>query len=85
MINCHLKKALSIQDSMSLQIIIGTILIGCLFYFQILISNFLESFLGIFSEGMNILGGGFLSGGFHAMSGPDHLVCSIDHILNFYG
>jgi hypothetical protein len=59
---------------MSLQIIVGTLSIGCLFYFQILISDLLESFFGIFSEGMNILGGGFLSGGFHAMSGPDHLV-----------
>jgi hypothetical protein len=85
MSNCHLKKVLSIQDSISLQIIAGIILIGCLFYFQILISNFLESFLGMFSEGMNILGGGFLSGGFHALSGPDHLVCNIDHTSNFYG
>jgi hypothetical protein len=80
MISCH-QKPLSIQDSISLQIIVGTLSIGCLFYFQILISDFLESFLGIFAEGVNTLGGGFLSGGFHAMSGPDHLAAVLPFIL----
>lgn len=56
---CNLKKSISIQESMPLQIIFGTTLIGCLFYFQILISNVLESFVGTFSEGINTLGGGY--------------------------
>jgi hypothetical protein len=59
------------------QIILGILLVGCLFYSQSLVSIYAKYHFGA----VNIVSGGTLSGGLHALSGPDHLAALLPFIL----
>lgn len=59
------------------QIVLGILLVGCLFYSQSLVSIYAKYHFGA----ANIVSGGTLSGGLHALSGPDHLAALLPFIL----
>ena len=59
------------------QILLGVLLVGCLFYSQSLVAIYARYPFGA----ADIVGGGILSGGLHALSGPDHLAALLPFIL----
>ena len=64
-------------EAVTFQILLGLSVVGMLFYFQSLASEYAKSILGAAS----VFGGGMLSGGLHALSGPDHLAALLPFIL----
>ena len=65
------------REAVCFQIILGLSVVGTLFYFQSLASEYAKTILGAAS----VFGGGALSGGLHALSGPDHLAAILPFIL----
>ena len=59
------------------QIVLGLSVVILLFYFQNVCAEYAKSMMGA----ANVLGGGTLSGGLHALSGPDHLAALLPFIL----
>ena len=68
---------LPVKSAHTPQILLGILLVGCLFYSQSLVSIYARYHFGA----ANIVGGGTLSGGLHALSGPDHLAALLPFIL----
>jgi hypothetical protein len=65
------------REALTFQVIFGISVICCLFYFQTLVSGDAKTLCGA----ANVVGAGSLSGGFHALSGPDHLAALLPSVL----
>lgn len=65
------------RESLTFQVFFGVSVLGCLFYFQTLVSGDAKTLFGA----ANVIGAGSLSGGLHALSGPDHLAALLPFVL----
>jgi hypothetical protein len=65
------------REALTFQVIFGISVICCLFYFRTLVTGDAKTLCGV----ANVVGAGSLSGGFHALSGPDHLAALLPFIL----
>ena len=63
-------------EAVTFQVLLGLSTVVCLFYFQTVVSDYATVF-----GAANTLIGGTLSGGLHALSGPDHLAAILPFIL----
>jgi hypothetical protein len=65
------------REPLTFQVIFGISVVCCLFYFQTLVTGDAKTVCGA----ANVVGAGSLSGGLHALSGPDHLAALLPFIL----
>ena len=65
------------REALIFQVLLGISVIGCLFFIQTLVCGDFKILCGA----ANVVGAGTLSGGLHALSGPDHLAALLPFVL----